>query len=131
MPQLTELEVEEVSLVDRPATGRRFRIFKRASSARLLERLMGGGEGNICSKPTPGTEMEEPPGGLVSLEKRVGEALDAVLHSLEDLTGRVEAIQKRLDDAVSGSSRVDDRTSERQSMDPRPTGQTSLWKGVF
>jgi hypothetical protein len=34
MPTLVDLEVDEVSLVDRPATGRKFRIFKRDAIAR-------------------------------------------------------------------------------------------------
>jgi hypothetical protein len=126
MPQLTELEVEEVSLVDRPAIGRRFRVFKRAAPGGFWDRLIGGGEGEA-----PSGEEEVPE--AVSVEKRAEAALEAMAQSLETLAARVEDVSKRLDDAVSesmdpGFSGPD---TGRQSLDPAGEARKSMWKGVF
>lgn len=134
MTRLMDLEVEEVSLVDRPATGRRFRLFKRAEPVRLWDRLRGGALGSE-QPPSPGTEPEETAAGEwqeekfapAEIEKRMEEALDAVTHALGTLTDRLDEIQKRLDTAPL----VEEPVHARQSLDPAPGKQASIWKGVF
>lgn len=128
MPRLTELEVEEVSLVDRPATGRRFRIFKRAAPGGFWERWFGGEE-NMGS-PSEGKSGEGEAFDLARLAKRLDETLDAVAESVETLAAQVEAIQKRLDDAISAES-MEEPAPVRQSLDPRGERRPSIWKGVL
>lgn len=138
MPVLADLVVEEVSLVDRPATGRRFRIFKRDAASQFFSRWLGGGkdaEGSVAGSEGPTDPDQTPLIEPENLFKQVEETLGAVQQRLEDLAAQCESLEKRLESTTS--SVAEPRTLEkamgiqRQSLDPRDPGQVSLWKGVF
>ncbi|HEY3412227.1 MAG TPA: hypothetical protein VGM51_04110 [Armatimonadota bacterium] len=105
--ELSEIEVDEVSLVDRPATGRRFVIFKRGG---LLRRASPATTENICSRE--GGRMEE-------LEKRTSDAeqaLAAVRDAATELERRLAAVEAGF--------------APRQSQDT-PSAARGLWAGVI
>lgn len=103
--ELKDIEVDEVSLVDRPATGRRFVLFKRASRLRTGASVPEE-EANRCSC------------GADALRKRADDA-EAEIRRLADIAERLE---KRL-------AAIESARPERQSGDSaRPR---SLWAGVL
>jgi hypothetical protein len=133
MPRLVDIEVEEVSLVDRPATGRRFRIFKRNATGGFLNRLLGTYVPNSTLEAGP-TLNAEPTGSpaegdssLLEITDRLAEP-EAVLKRLEEafdlLAEHQQEIQKRLE-------RLEEAPRTRQSSDPDPSNTGSLWKGVL
>lgn len=105
--ELSEIEVDEVSLVDRPATGKRFVIFKRGG---LLRRASTATTENICSQD--GTRMEE-------LEKRATDAEQA----LADVRGVAAELERRLLAVEAGFA-------PRQSQETSNAGR-GLWAGVI
>ena len=107
--ELKDIEVDEVSLVDRPATGRRFVLFKRAG------RLRGAPEekANKCSDNAP----EEPP--LDALRKRADAVQDAVDH-LAEQAARLEERLRAVESAHPG------RQSEEAAAHA-----SCLWRGVL
>lgn len=127
MPRLVDLEVEEVSLVDRPATGRRFRIFKRNASGGFLNRLLG-------TNVPKSTQEAEPTGSSAEGDSSVPEMADplaepeVVLKRLEEafdlLAEQQQTLQKRLE-------RLEESPRTRLSFDPDPSKTDSLWKGVL
>lgn len=127
MPRLVDVEVEEVSLVDRPATGRRFRIFKRNTTGRFLERLLGT---SVPEKKTG--ESSAPAGSADPIERSPSEEEtvepEAVLKRLENafemLTEQQQELQKRLE-------RLEETPRTRHSFDTEDSETTSLWKGVL
>ena len=106
--ELEDIEVDEVSLVDRPATGRRFVLFKRGP-----RRRPAGEEENKCSR-TPADE-----GALEALAKRA-ESLQETVRGLEDGAARLEERLARLEDARAA----------RQS-EPGTPRRESLWSGLL
>jgi hypothetical protein len=101
--ELKDIEVDEVSLVDRPATGKRFVLFKRANRV-----------------PTPASEEDanKCSCGAEALRKRADDA-DAEIRRLAE---RAERLEKRLD-------AIESARPERQSDEPaRPRG---LWAGIL
>jgi hypothetical protein len=113
--ELKDIEVEEVSLVDRPATGKRFVLFKRCG---LLRKGADRGEANICSEAgaeTPVPETQD----FALLQKRADDAeaeiarLNAHSASLEE---RLEAVEKA--------------RAPRQSEEADPPA-ASLWAGIL
>ncbi len=133
MAQLVDLEVDEVSLVDRPATGRRFRLFKRGAPP-VDDRQEGadtlGGEISATApEETPSLEAvwKRLDASLSSVEA-VTKALDHLTRRMNDATGRLDALAE----AVSASHEAESApVAARQSLDPSPRGAVSLWKGVF
>lgn len=105
MNELREIEVDEVSLVDRPATGRRFVVFKRAG---WLRRIPTGENKNIRSQPA-----------AQDLAKRA-DALDCEIRRLAECAERLE---KRLD-------AVEKHHPGRQSEET-PSPQGGLWEGLL
>jgi hypothetical protein len=106
--ELSEIEVDEVSLVDRPATGKRFVLFKRGGPFRRSERATTE---NICSA---GDERIE------ELEKRLADA-GAAMNAMRDLAQQLE---QRIA-AVEGGC------APRQSRDTTQTSAAGLWAGVL
>lgn len=105
--ELSEIEVDEVSLVDRPATGKRFVLFKRGG----LMRRAAATTANICSEDV---------NRLQTLEKRAvdaDEALNAVRQIAKQLEQRIEAIETGV--------------PPRQSRDAQRDDARSLWAGVL
>ena len=105
--ELSEIEVDEVSLVDRPATGKRFVIFKRGG---LLKRALGATTQNICS--AEGGRMEV-------LEKRASDAEQA-LAAVRDVATELE---RRLAAVEAGFA-------PRQSQETSTVAHR-LWAGVI
>jgi|YNPBryantNP2012_1023418.scaffolds.fasta_scaffold26610_2 hypothetical protein len=113
MAELVDLDVREISLVDCPATGRRFRIRKRRQEEEprlrsLLKRLVpkvgdrGGAEAH--------TETE-----LVEISKAVqtlAEALEKAFERIEKLESGVPARQSAV-------------------VEPGDGSKPSIWKGVL
>ena len=65
------------------------------------------------------------------LFKRLEDSLDAVMRSVDGLTGRVEEIQKHLEDSLSGPPITDSPLKKRQSLDPKEPVPPSVWTGFF
>ena len=121
--ELRDIEVEEVSLVDRPATGKRFTLFKRTGGAnRIIRETIQ----NICSLwPRLETDVRTLADRIEALEQR----------------GDSESVSKRddsdIDDLKQRTRQMEDRLaalertpSARQSADPRES-MPNLWNGVL
>lgn len=110
--ELTDIEVDEVSLVDRPATGRRFVLFKRIGPLRRAWRLAGGEIANKRSDAGP-TEI------VAELRKRA-EELGSELERLRAENRRIEERMAALEAARPA----------RQSHETDPR-RASFWTGVL
>ncbi|HEY3267725.1 MAG TPA: hypothetical protein VGM37_12415 [Armatimonadota bacterium] len=94
--ELREIEVDEVSLVDRPATGKRFVLFKRGPRP---ERGPGAGEeeANKCSNGPTLHDIEKRLRDLADIRERMDSAAE-LLKRLQDeaagVRGRVEALEQ-------------------------------------
>lgn len=106
--ELSEIEVDEVSLVDRPATGKRFVLFKRGGPLRRSERATTE---NICSQD--GARIEE-------LEKRLADAGQA-MNAIQELA---QGLERRLNAVEAGCA-------PRQSLEARQAPAGRLWAGVL
>jgi len=142
MPQLTEVLVEEVSLVDRPAIGRRFRIFKRGTPARWWENIRGPGKNGLLPDASPeDVPLNKRSGSAVpgdaepeweAILKQVEGALEAVAQGMEALLAQSQATQERLEAALQDNrDREAPGAATRQSLDPAGTASRSMWKGVL
>lgn len=106
--ELSEIEVDEVSLVDRPATGKRFVLFKRGGSLRRTEQTTTE---NICSHGA---------GRIEELEKRLADAGEA-MNAMQELA---HGLERRL-------VAIEEGCAPRQSHDASPCRPVRLWAGVL
>jgi hypothetical protein len=136
MPELVDLVVREVSLVDWPATGRRFRVLKRQAGATV----------DVGEPRSPGPSLreaarvllrhvracragEEPaaaPGGAPepSTDETPVEEVSKALRRLDALEAQVAEVTARL-------RRMEEPGPVRQSQVTEPGGKPSLWRGVL
>lgn len=112
---LSEIEVDEVSLVDRPATGKRFVLFKRRGSVLpVLEN-----DTNICAGPAPETvDLAQRLSDVEAMQKRADEALGEV--------SRLQAVAALVESRLAA---LEAGRPARQSTDPAPG--RGLWAGVL
>lgn len=112
---LSDIEVDEVSLVDRPANGRRFVLFKRrAPLARPAEE-----DTNICSRAVANEDAPDLCTPEVeTLKKRADEALSEVAR----LQYAAAALEARV-------ARLEEGRPVRQSAEP--ISDRRLWSGVL
>jgi len=125
MPRLVDVEVEEVSLVDRPANGRRFRLFKR-QARRWWDTLR--------EVPVETENVSETLGERI--EKRLETALQAISEEMETLAKDAQESHERCERleaqmAALAGERREELNKERQSLDPAGAGPRSLWRGVL
>ncbi|MGC8833841.1 MAG: hypothetical protein ACP5R4_07265 [Armatimonadota bacterium] len=114
MAELVDLDVREISLVDCPATGRRFRIRKRRQEGELglrslLKRLVPK-VGDRGGEAEPRTDAE-----LVEISK----AVQALAEALEKAFERIEKLE-------SGGP-----TRQSAVVEPADGFKPSIWKGVL
>jgi len=130
--ELTDIEVDEVSLVDRPATGRRFVLFKRgprraAAGGGGNIRSCAGGETDVAELAKRADDLREEVRGLREAADRLEERLDERLAALEGAgrpdAGAVERLEKRLAALEAGRP-------ARQS-DDAALRRESLWAGLL
>ncbi|HEY3285003.1 MAG TPA: hypothetical protein VGN26_22250 [Armatimonadota bacterium] len=135
MPELVDLEVREVSLVDWPATGRRFRVLKRQEcgamdsggprgpgpslreAARVLlrhVRACRAGEDPVAPGEAPEPSTDEAPPEEVSKALR-----------------RLDALEAQVGEVTARLRRLEEPRPVRQSQVTEPGGKPSLWKGVL
>lgn len=121
--ELRDIEVEEVSLVDRPATGKRFTLFKRTGDT---NRIIKEAIQNICSLwPRLETDVRTLADRIEALEKR---SESETVAKRDD--GEIDDLKKRarqLEDRLAALERT---PSARQSADPREP-VPNLWNGVL
>lgn len=101
--ELTDIEVDEVSLVDRPASGRRFVLFKRTPRVRRAQE-----EANKCS------DAAAPMAELLKRADALQERLRCLEERAERLAGRIERAEP---------------PPARQSVGAPPA--KSLWAGIL
>jgi hypothetical protein len=102
MAELVDLDVREISLVDRPATGRRFRIYKAEEEGGLMaaiRRALGGSKAD----------------GLAD----VREALQPIAATVENAVARIEQLESA---APVRQSAV---------VEPQLGGRGGMWRGVL
>jgi hypothetical protein len=113
---LTEIEVDEVSLVDRPATGKRFVLFKRI----LPPRRTREEDANICSEQRGGgTHADEPLRIVEALQKRSDETL-----------GELTRLQAVADNLAQRIAAIEKGRPARQSAETAAS-PARLWSGVL
>lgn len=121
--ELRDIEVEEVSLVDRPATGKRFKLFKRTGDTnRIIRKAIQ----NICSLwPRLETDVRTLADRIEALEKRSDSETVAKRDDggMDDLKKRAQQLEDRL-------TALERTPSARQSADPREP-KPNLWNGVL
>ncbi|MGQ9524872.1 MAG: hypothetical protein ACUVTZ_08540 [Armatimonadota bacterium] len=119
MGELVDLEVCEISLVDRPATGRRFRVYKRepdsdgeAGIASLVRRLLTGKEAPACGS---------------------GEGDCATNGHMEDVRKALDALDETVKQALERIEKLEQVGPMRQStvVESSLSGGSRLWKGVL
>ncbi len=121
--ELRDIEVEEVSLVDRPATGKRFTLFKRTGDT---NRIIKEAIQNICSLwPRLETDVRTLADRIEALEKRSDSETVAKRDDggMDDLKKRAQQLEDRL-------TALERTPSARQSADPREP-KPNLWNGVL
>jgi len=119
MGELVDLEVCEISLVDRPATGRRFRVYKsepdrygEARIASLVRRLLAGKEAAVVDS---------------AVEERSAES------NIEEIQKAIRALDEAVRQAVERIERLEQVGPVRQSAvaETSPESGSRLWKGVL
>jgi hypothetical protein len=114
---LTQIEVDEVSLVDRPATGRRFVLFKRTGPLRAAREE----DTNKCSATeAAGKDIAERLVDVEALQKRAEETFSR----LARLQAMADSLEQRL-------AAVEKGRPARQSTEPEAGGRPRLWSGVL
>lgn len=118
MAELVDLEVCEISLVDRPATGRKFRVYKcaperdgEARALSLLKRLLAGKDSAVSD------EAQE----------------HAARQGVEEVRKALRALDEAVKQAVERIERLEQFGPVRQSTvaESSSEGGSRLWKGVL
>jgi hypothetical protein len=114
---LTQIEVDEVSLVDRPATGRRFVLFKRTGPLRAAREE----DTNKCSDVVPAeAEVDRRLVDVEALQKRAEETFSRIVR----LQAMADSLEQRL-------AAVEKGHPARQSAEPADDRRNRLWSGVL
>lgn len=156
MPELVDLEVHEVSLVDRPAHRRPFRIFKREGGTTGVKKQwfclfkkspLSGKEETFSEEergedllPTPLTDLEKetpsPMGKGVPVQKEVGEEADQSLLPkeveafIQEWAEVAQYLQEGQEKIRKRLEKLEKQMAQKQSQE-EPGKPSSLWTGIL